>query len=273
MVDGKCFILPGCWWLKLLVLSDLHGNIEALKTVVEEARGWSDVIVLGDLVDYGPWPGEVVDYVRELGVHAIRGNHDHAVGYGVDCRCSEETHWLSVWFRENITLKMLSRNDREWLARLPLSLEVELDGVKITAVHGSPQNPLYGYLYPWLGVDELCRALKTSSKFSFKTGVASCPDKGLFLVGHTHIQFTLSIEGARIINPGSVGEPRDGISSAAYAIIDTETQAVTLKRTRYNVDKVVKALESLRIPEPYIGALKHMFIKAKTPPRPIRLRK
>lgn len=71
---------------RLLVVSDVHGNIYALEAVVEGVRGWDRIIVLGDLVDYGPRPGEVIDYLREHDALIVRGNHDHAVAYGVDCR-------------------------------------------------------------------------------------------------------------------------------------------------------------------------------------------
>ncbi len=256
--------------MKALVISDIHANLEALRAILSEARGWDEIIVLGDLVDYGPWPGEVIDEARSLEARVVRGNHDHAVGYGVDCRCGEETHWLSTWFRENITLKLLSPRDKEWLSRLPLKLDLDLDGLRATVVHGSPSDPLYGYLYPWLGKDKICKALRGRKPVRLTGRESSewspeCP-RGLYLVGHTHLQFKLTLQGARIVNPGSVGQPRDGEPSAAYAILDTEKNAVELARVEYDIGKVVKALEALGVPEPYMGALKHMLFKAETPP-------
>ncbi len=257
--------------MRVLVVSDIHGNLEALRAVLSAARGWNEVVVLGDLVDYGPWPGEVIDEVRGLGARVVRGNHDHAVGYGVDCRCGEETHWLSTWFRENVTLKLISPRDREWLASLPVKLELDLDGLKATVVHGSPSDPLYGYLYPWLGKEEICRALMGRKPLRLTPAREGggrdqgCP-RGLYLVGHTHVQFTLTLQGAKIVNPGSAGQPRDGEPRAAYAILDTEKGTVELTRVEYNVGKVVRALEALGIPDPYLAAIKHMLLKAETPP-------
>ncbi|WP_269082804.1 metallophosphoesterase family protein [Pyrodictium occultum] len=127
--------------MRVLVVSDIHANLEALRSVVEGVKGWDEVVVLGNLVDYGPWPGETIDYIRSLGARAVRGNHDHAVAYGVDCRCGEDTHWLSTWFRENITMRLLSRNDKAWLAQLPEQLRLDLDGLEARAVHGAPAAP------------------------------------------------------------------------------------------------------------------------------------
>jgi len=92
---------------RLLILSDIHGNMPALEKILESIEKYDDVIVLGDLVDYGLHPGEVIDLLKSIGAKIVRGNHDHAAAYRVDCRCGEATHWLSVWFRENITLELL----------------------------------------------------------------------------------------------------------------------------------------------------------------------
>ena len=182
--------------MKLLVVSDVHGNLEALNAVLERVRGWDEVAVLGDLVDYGPSPGEVLDAVKELEARVVRGNHDHAVAYGVDCQCGEETHWLSVWFRENVTLRLLGDGDRKWLAALSTRLTISLASVEAVAVHGAPRNPLYAYLYPWLGDDQVCSLLsRPPARLTVKDG-GKCPEKGLYLVGHTHIQFHRVVRGS-----------------------------------------------------------------------------
>lgn len=253
---------------RILVVSDVHGNLQALRAVLEAARGWDEVLVLGDLVDYGPRPGEVLDEVRSLGARVVRGNHDHAVGYGVDCRCGEETHWLSVWFRENVTLKLLGRRDREYLAGLPVKLVVD-DSLGVMAVHAAPSNPLYEYLYPWLSDDELCSRLKASVRLSRRPGRVECP-RGFFLVGHTHHQFLRVARGALVVNPGSAGQPRDGDPRAAYALVDTDSGRVELGRVKYDVEAVVRDLESLGIPDPYMAALKYMLLRAETPPPHLR---
>ncbi|MET1127786.1 MAG: metallophosphoesterase family protein, partial [Thermoproteota archaeon] len=245
--------------MRILVVSDIHGNLHALRAVLNAARGWDEVIVLGDLVDYGPHPAEVIDSVRELGAKVVRGNHDHAVAYGVDCRCGEEVRWLSVWFRENVTLKLVSRNDIDYLRKLPLMEELGLGSSRAYAVHGSPRNPLYGYLYPWLNPDEACSMLRRPSMRLRPSGDnRECP-KGLYLVGHTHHQFYRIVYGAIVVNPGSVGQPRDGDPRAAFAIIDADRQSIELYRVEYDFEKTIRDLEKLGVGEPYMAALRYML--------------
>ena len=125
----------------VLIISDIHGNLMASRRILEAVKGWDEVLVLGDLVDYGPYPGEVLDTLREVGARILRGNHDHAAAYGVDCRAGAQVHWLSVWTRENITLKQLSKADRAFLSSLPLSLELDLGDATAKAYHASPKGP------------------------------------------------------------------------------------------------------------------------------------
>ena len=252
--------------VRVLILSDVHGNIDALQAVLADAKGWDEVLVLGDLVDYGPSPGEVLDTLRGLGARMLRGNHDHAVAYGVDCRCGEATHWLSTWFRENITVRLISKNDRSFLGGLPERLRLDLGSARLTAVHGSPSSPLYGYLYPWLPPRELCGMLRPSARLR-EEQVKSCP-RGLYLVGHTHYQFLRVQDGALVVNPGSVGQPRDGDPRAAYAVLDTETGRVVFGRVRYPVEKTLERLRGLGVPEPYMSALRVLLVEARVPPRP-----
>ncbi|MCE4617149.1 MAG: metallophosphatase family protein [Desulfurococcales archaeon] len=250
----------------MLVVSDIHGNIHALKAVLDHSRGWDDVIVLGDLVDYGPNPLEVIDLLRDLGARIVRGNHDHAVAFGVDCRCGEKTHWLSVWFRENITLELLGDKEKSLLAGLPLRVHLDASGVEVEAVHAAPSNPLYAYLYPWLRDDEVCMMIKKPFRLTSREKV-DCPS-GFYLVGHTHYQFYRVARGAVIVNPGSVGEPRDGDPRASYALLDVDRGSVEFFRVKYPVDNVIRDLEALGVPEPYFGALRYMFVIGEAPPRP-----
>ena len=255
--------------MRILVVSDIHGNLPALEAVLDAARGYEEVVVLGDLVDYGPWPGEVIDRIRGLGARVVRGNHDHAVGYGVDCRCGEDTHWLSTWFREHVTIPSLSRGDKEWLAGLPHRLSLPGDP-ETTAVHAAPSNPLYAYLYPWLRDQEACRLLSPSIRLASREP-RECRARGLYLVGHTHYQLLRVVSGARIVNPGSVGQPRDGDPRASYAIVDLETDEATLARVKYDVERVIARVKELRLPKPVEEALIIMFREARVPPARLRL--
>ncbi len=247
---------------RILVLSDIHGNLYALKAILEHARKWDEILVLGDLVDYGPHPSEVIDVLLEHGARVLRGNHDHAVAYGVDCRCGDEIHWLSVWFRENITLKLIDENLKGILGKLPTTVTLDIESFRITATHAAPRNPLYAYLYPWASDEETCELLRKPLRL--REDSEACP-QGVFLVGHTHYQFYRVVHGAIVANPGSVGQPRDGDPRAGYLILDTAKGSIELYRVRYDIGRFISALRSLGIPEPYFSALKHMALNAELP--------
>ena len=113
--------------MKILVLSDVHSNKYALDTILKHARKIDYTIFLGDAVDYGPHPAEVIDILRENVDIWIMGNHDNAVAFNVDCKCSQELHDLSVYTRENITLKLISDDQKKFLQNLPIRKEIEVE--------------------------------------------------------------------------------------------------------------------------------------------------
>jgi len=220
--------------LRIAVLADIHGNYEALKAVLSAVKA-DTYVVLGDLVDYGPEPGEVIDAVRGLDAFIVRGNHDHAVAYGVDCGCDFRTHWVSVATREVISMRYLSKNDIEFLGKLPLRLELYLNGLKLLLVHATFTDPLYRYLHPWSSDELFTNALGIKKGYPFD----------MVLLAHTHHQFSRVLDKVTIVNPGSVGQPRNGDPRAAYAIIDTEAKEVYLSRVKYDVERTLSKLREL----------------------------
>ncbi|AFZ70069.1 putative phosphoesterase [Caldisphaera lagunensis DSM 15908] len=246
--------------MKILLISDIHGNIEPFNEIVKN-ENFDEVLFLGDAVDYGPKPAEVIDKLKELGAKSVLGNHDNALIYNIDCMCGEATHWISVYFRENYTKKMVNRSQIDYLKNFKIKLEIDIDGFgKGLLTHGSPSNPLYGYLYPWLSDDNITKMLYKELRLKSDENKTPKLAYDIYLIGHTHYQFMKKINNSIIINPGSAGEPRDNDYRAAYAIIDTETKNIILKRIKYNVDKVIRNLEDLKIPNPYLTHLKYMFI-------------
>ncbi len=218
--------------MRILVVSDIHGNIDALKAVVNSIKNIDNVIVLGDLVDYGPDPDLVVDFVREHGYAVVMGNHDFAAAYNEDCRCGPATKELSVYTRKNITLRKLSRSDLQYLSSLPKELTIELGSRRVLCVHATPRDPLFRYLYPW------------ASPTDVKEEIASIAQGyDLILLGHVHHQYLRMHRGLWIANPGSVGQPRDGDPRAAVAI--ASENGITFTRVKYDIEPVLRKLREV----------------------------
>ena len=214
--------------MKVMVISDLHANLAALEAVTREA--FDRLICLGDLVGYGPAPTEVIRFIREHAFVAIRGNHDNALALDVDCQCSPANKPLA-----EATLAyhrtVLRGEDLNWLRTLPISAEFKLDGYRFAAFHGTPRDPLYGYeITPDLPDEQLREEID---------GVRA----DFILLGHTHLPMVRGIGSRVVVNAGSVGQPRDGIPEASYAII--EDGIVELKRCGYDLHRTVEALRNL----------------------------
>jgi diadenosine tetraphosphatase ApaH/serine/threonine PP2A family protein phosphatase len=233
--------------MRYLVLTDIHANLEALDACLAHAngRGYEQTLVLGDLVGYGADPNAVVERVQALKpVAIVRGNHDK-VACGID---QAEGFNAVARHAARWTLEQLTADHREWLAALPQGPHDVDEMVQIC--HGSPFDE-DAYIFDEL---DAVRALKTASR-------------PVCLFGHTHypVSFELSVDAFEtigppfaaqtelelkaasryLINPGSVGQPRDGDPRAAYAIVDTAKRNIALFRLNYALEdaqaKVIKA--------------------------------
>ena len=225
--------------MRYLVLSDIHANLEAFEAVLAAAEpiGYDRILVLGDLVGYGADPNAVIEKVRDLDPHAlIRGNHDK-VGSGLE---SPEGFNAIAKSAIRWTYDALTADNRDWLAALPAGPVIVDDLIEIC--HGTPFDE---DAYVFDDLDAL-RSLHTS-------------ERQLCLFGHTHVQvgyalsgdqFTLTtIDDSRplhiiltngskhLINPGSVGQPRDGDPRAGYALVDVERHQVLIYRTPYDIEQ------------------------------------
>lgn len=232
--------------MRVLLISDIHANHDSLKSILENARNYDEVIVLGDLVDYGPDPDLVLDEVRLTGAKIIRGNHDEAVSKNVDCRCGHELRDASEYTRNRISMRKLSDNDRKFLSSLPEVFRIDVVEPPLVLVHGNLQQPLYGYLYPWLSNEEICWSLQERKTYRLSVSKKECElPTSVFVVGHTHHQFLRRVREAVVINPGSAGQPRDGDARASYAIYDTTDNSIAFYRVEYDVEKVLRRLQEL----------------------------
>lgn len=232
--------------MKIVVLSDIHGNYDALSAVLGRIRDYDYLLVLGDLVDYGPEPERVIDALKSDAL-IVKGNHDHAVAFGVDCGCSEETHDVSVFTREKITLPRLDKNQISFLSSLPSEMNLRAGDHSLKLVHGSPNNPLYGYVYPWNMKEALCPGSSRVRLLQEKIEKRCDLSWDFLLLGHTHHQFTSRLSSTLVMNPGSVGQPRDGDPRAAFALIeiDGDELRVSHHRVKYDAEAVVRKIKEL----------------------------
>ena len=184
--------------MRILIVSDLHANLEALAALPREFdRLW----VLGDLVNYGPNPVEVVEFVRERAAIVVRGNHDHAVGFDEDPRCSAAFRSMAEETRR-YSRSVLSEDQRQYLRDLPLTATAAADSLQVLMCHAAPSD-LFEYR-------------RQESPLWLADAVD--PTVNVQLVGHTHLPFQRAVPGRLIVNPGSVGQPKHGRAEACCAI-------------------------------------------------------
>jgi putative phosphoesterase len=207
--------------MKVLIVSDIHANWPALAAVVA-AESYERLICLGDIVDYGPHPRPCLAYIRQHADWTIRGNHDNALGYGVDCGCRGDFRELSVstraWHRT-----LVREDDLAFLRTLPLHLEVTIDGYRFYLGHAAPHDDLFTYLTP----------------ATLPAAVAGV-EADFLLLGHTHLPLHQRVGNLTVVNPGSVGLPRDSGGKANYAVYEQGT--VTLKQVAYDVEGTIADL-------------------------------
>ncbi len=226
--------------MRALVISDVHGNSVALRKILD-AEKYDAVWFLGDVTDYGPDPDECLDILKDEKPEVwVSGNHDYANAFGVDCRCGEKTHELSVYTRENISQRKLGREDLDFLRSLPLRVEREIDGEGFYFVHACPRDPLYGYMFDF---DPSCMTNEIGRRV----------DSNTLVYGHTHFPRNGVSGGYRYFNPGSAGQPRDGDARASYGIY--EDGEFRLKRIEYDVEEVVRRIKNLGLDAKYEGTL------------------
>jgi putative phosphoesterase len=215
--------------MRILLLADIHGNWPALRAIQEP---FDLCFVLGDLVDYGPQPAECIAWVKRHATHVIRGNHDHAVAQRANTNGRNGFKYLSGVTRQ-LSWELLPPDEIRYLASLPVTQTVTLGGVRFLLVHGTPRDPLDEY---------------AANDAELWTRRLQHVQADVICVGHTHVPYVLEVGNRRVVNPGSVGQPRDGDPRAAYAM--WEDGRIELKRAAYPIDELVRSIESSALPEP-----------------------
>ncbi|WP_267161957.1 metallophosphoesterase family protein [Halovenus salina] len=204
------------------VLSDIHGNMVALEAVLEDMPSVDALVCAGDVVGYNPWHADCVEQMRERAVPTVMGNHDRAVAgdseFGFNSMAGAGVQHAQ---------ETLGEEQMEWLAALP-DQRREFDG-RVKLVHSHPDHRGH-YTYP--------------AEFS--------PDllgeESVLVLGHTHDQHHERYDEGIVMNPGSVGQPRDGDPRAAYAVLNLDEPSVTEHRVAYDIDRVQEAVDRAGLP-------------------------
>ncbi|MCS7251551.1 MAG: metallophosphoesterase family protein [Anaerolineae bacterium] len=232
--------------MRILVLSDIHGNLEALEAVLADAGTWDALWFLGDLVGYGPDPVECIDRIQRLAAIALAGNHDLGVIGRVPLAVfSSAAREVLEWTRGQ-----LPRRHVEYL--MSLSVQTEHDG--ITLVHGSLRAPIWEYvLDPCTAWENIERMSNRIALFGHThVGIAyHVPDRGALRMHILRPVYDEPIDlrtGWWLLNPGSVGQPRDGDPRAAYAILDLKEMTWMFRRVPYPIAETQAKMHRLGFP-------------------------
>lgn len=234
--------------MKVLIISDVHANLWALRAVLHDAGAVDHVLCAGDTVSYGPDPRATVDTLRARGAIAVRGNHDHAVAWNADPQASPAKQPLALALRE-WTRSQLEPGDIAWLARLPLRLTWEIAGTRFALLHATPRNPLYDY------------RLRPDAAAELIGDLTAGADADVLVAGHTHWPLVRAGGDLQVVNPGSVGQPLDGDPRAAYAM--WEDGEITLHRAAYDQTSVLAAVGRLPIDPPLRDTLGRILRRAR----------
>ena len=239
--------------MRVLILSDIHANLEALTAVLEDAESQGpvdEIWRLGDTVGYGPDPVACIELVKSLPNFTVAGNHDLAAIGRVDVNSFNNSARLAAqWSARNI-----GPSEKRFLSSLPISIK----RLGFTMVHGTLRDPVMEYLIDAESAAETFRRMETP----------------YCVVGHSHIPFlcrpestdggkveprfsqfpegqTVPLEqGPVIINPGSVGQPRDSDPRASYVVYDSEAGTVQWCRVEYDIARTQAKIRAAGLPEP-----------------------
>lgn len=230
--------------MRYAIISDIHGNREALDAVLEhlEHENCDEVLCLGDIVGYGAEPGYCVDVVRDRCKSVVAGNHDYAVLGRINIDYfNPHARQATLWTRDQ-----LDESQKKYLSDLPLTVVLD----DLTIVHGSLESPeLFDYIQT--SYDAYLSMEKLTNKVCF--------------IGHSHVPISfllddvitysvdseVDLSGVKkaIVNVGSVGQPRDNNPQASYAIYDSETEKVRICRIGYDIERSAAKILDAGLPD------------------------
>jgi predicted phosphodiesterase len=223
--------------MRIGLVSDVHANRPALEAVLDDMPAVDEVVCVGDVVGYNPWPAACVERIRSVAAATVRGNHDRTVETPERYRANR----MAEAGLEHAK-RALSDDQLAWLRSLPRA--TRFGGGDFLLVHSHPDPAREdAYVYP--------REFETLAPAIEAVEAADDGDGGPLtgaVLGHTHVQGAEWVDDRLVINPGSVGQPRDGDPDAAYAVLETTEPAVDLRRVSYDVDQVIEAVDRAGLP-------------------------
>lgn len=214
--------------MKVAVLSDVHANIHALRAVLEDLdkERVERVLVAGDIIGYYYWPSEVVEVLMGDGrFHCISGNHEHILRQVMNDEDAAMHYRRKYGSGYDVCMAQLSDLQINWLLSLPEEISVNINGLQFHIGHGALGSS-DEYLYPDAPLDKILSNYSTAEYTIF---------------GHTHYPFLHSHAGQHLLNPGSVGQPRDMGGLASYVVINSENRVVRFKRKPFDTAVVMQA--------------------------------
>ena len=216
--------------MKICILSDIHGNYDALKKCLVEAKKNDAEIILclGDYVGYYYEPEKCIDLLIKEKAICIKGNHENIL-----LDLLKDKKKLPLFVSKygngiNLALKKLKKKHVNFIKKLDDNKEIVIDNLRFLLSHGSPWDANL-YIYP----NKFKNYINKFNKYNYD----------FILLGHTHIQMKKRIKNNTVLNPGSVGQPRDGDDLAKWAIIDTKTRKIFFKKTKFNSNSLIKKIK------------------------------
>lgn len=243
--------------MRYALISDIHGNLPALESVLDDIDGREPeggVYHLGDLVGYAPWPNEVVALLRARGVPGVAGNYDSTTATDYkhcgcryeDPRQEELSHLSYEWTRAHV-----SPETKAWLGSLPFRIDLRplgghTSGPRLVLVHG---NPVLNTVY-WTEDRPDAFCLRMAAQLGAKAG-------DVVAFGHTHKPWHRVVDGIHFLNTGSVGRPKDGDWRAGYVLVDMDGEAVAVEfvRVEYDLDRAAAAIRASDLPDDFVDHL------------------
>ena len=234
--------------MKFAVVSDIHANWQALQSVLDDMPAVDGVICLGDVVGYGGDPNRCLDLIREKGWPTLVGNHDRA--------CTDVD--ILEWFNEDAaraiewTVARLGSERLAWLAGLP---DTDQIGDEVLLVHGSPRDHIYEYILDAPTAEANLDLIDGQVCFHGHTHVPGIFRRDGGQLIHEYRLGPFKLGGTELVNPGSVGQPRDGNPDSSYAIWDRNAGTFEFRRVAYDREGAKLAIRKARLPERFADRL------------------